>query len=213
MIKKIIDALKTKFDGVDEKILTRIAKKLAETTTDENFTTTIEGVTFQTILDRYGDSRATEATQSAISNYEKKYNLKDGKLIENSSTQIDEENNDPNTPAWVKELLETNKALASRIENLEKEKTTTSRKGEFEKIISKLPENLRKPYTRIALDSLSDEDFKTLKTEVENEVTSINDSLKVKGATFHRPINNIDNKSEKEASDDEINAVIDKFNI
>lgn len=210
MIKKITDALKTKFEGVDEKILQRVAKKLAETTTDENLTTVIEGVTFQTILDRYGDSRATEATQSAIANYEKKYNLKDGKLADAPKPTEEPDNN---TPEWAKQLIKVSNALSTRIENLEKEKTTTSRKGEFEKIISKLPENLRKPYTRIALDSLSEEDFNTLKTEVENEVTSINDSLKVKGATFGRPSNSQHSQTEKEASDDEINAVVDKFNI
>ena len=83
MFEKILAGLKTKFPGVDSKILERIAKKKAETTTTEDeVKTVVDGVTFQSIIDSEGDRRANEAQSSAVSNYEKKYKLKDGKPSE-----------------------------------------------------------------------------------------------------------------------------------
>ena len=83
MKKKIYDALQTKFQGVDAQILDRIATKKAEGQTDENqIPTIVEGVSFQDVLQSYGDSRAGDASKTAVTNYEKKYNLKEGKIIE-----------------------------------------------------------------------------------------------------------------------------------
>ena len=67
MRKEILDALKAKFTGVSDAILGRIADKLAKTaTTAEQVATAVEGVTFQQVLESYGDSRATEAQQTAV---------------------------------------------------------------------------------------------------------------------------------------------------
>ena len=58
---KILDALKAKFTGVSDTILDRVAEKLAKTvTTEEEVKTAVDGVTFQQVLESYGDSRATE---------------------------------------------------------------------------------------------------------------------------------------------------------
>lgn len=82
MKEKILAALKTKFAGVPEAILDRIASKLAKTaTTEEQVNSLAEGMTLQNVFDSYGDSRATEASQTAVSNYEKKHGIKDGKPI------------------------------------------------------------------------------------------------------------------------------------
>lgn len=82
MKEKILAALKTKFAGVPEAILDRIATKMAKTvTTEDQVNSLVEGVTLQHVFDSYGDSRATEASQTAVSNYEKKHNIKDGKPI------------------------------------------------------------------------------------------------------------------------------------
>lgn len=83
MKQKLFEALKTKFVGVDAQILDRIAAKRAEGQTDENqIPTIVEGVSFQDVLTSYGDFRAGDASKSAVTNYEKKYNLKEGKTIE-----------------------------------------------------------------------------------------------------------------------------------
>ena len=83
MKEKILALLKTKFPGVDEATLSRIAEKKAVGVTDESQLQTIaDGVGFQDVLNSYGDFRANTAVTSAVSNYEKKHGLKDGKPIE-----------------------------------------------------------------------------------------------------------------------------------
>ena len=85
MKQKLFDALKAKFPGVNANVLNRIAEKLAKTvTTDEQVTTAVAGVTqeFIEIIESYGDSRATEAQQTAVHTYETKYGLKDGQKID-----------------------------------------------------------------------------------------------------------------------------------
>ena len=84
MKEKILAALKTKFSGVDEAILSRIADKKATGVTDESQVNSIvEGISFQDVLQNYGDFRAGQAQTTSIANYEKKHGLKDGKPIEN----------------------------------------------------------------------------------------------------------------------------------
>ena len=83
MKNKLLALLQTKFNGVENAILDRIAAKKVEGVTDENQLPAIaEGIGFQDVLNSYGDYRAGGATQSAIRNYEKEHNLKDGKPIE-----------------------------------------------------------------------------------------------------------------------------------
>lgn len=86
MRKQILDALKAKFQGVSESILNRIADKLCKTvTTAEQVQTAVDGVTIQQVIESYADSRATEASQTAVHTYEQKYGLKDGAKVEQPS--------------------------------------------------------------------------------------------------------------------------------
>lgn len=86
MRKAILDALKAKFQGVSESVLNRIADKLCKTvTTAEQVQTAVDGVTIQQVIEGYADSRATEASQTAVHNYEQKYGLKDGAKVEQPS--------------------------------------------------------------------------------------------------------------------------------
>ena len=73
---------------------------------------------------------------------------------------------------------------------MEGQRTTDSRKQQLSTIIAKLPEQLRKPYERITLDSLSDEQFNTLVTEITTEVEGIANDINSKGAVFGRPTAN-----------------------
>ena len=84
IFEQILAGLQTKFPGVDTATLTRIATKKAEGITDETQVNSIvEGISFQDVLTSYGDFRAGDARITAVANYEKKHNLKDGKPIEN----------------------------------------------------------------------------------------------------------------------------------
>ena len=81
--EEIIAALQAKFGGIPSDTISGIAEKLAKTAdpsaTDAN--TLIEGITFADIVKSYGDSRAQSAAQTAVRNYERKFQIKDGAPI------------------------------------------------------------------------------------------------------------------------------------
>lgn len=194
MREKILNALKAKFPGVSADILDRIAVMKAKTvTTEEQVTTAVEGVTEDliNIIEGYGDSRATGAQKTAVLNYERKYGLKDGAKVSKEdakpATTTAPEGGGEQTPAWAQALIDSNRQLTERLNKMEGERTTESRKAELNGIISRLPENQRKGYQRISVDGLSDEDFATLKGEVTAEVEELVKTTGAKGAVFGRP--------------------------
>ncbi len=199
MHKEILDALKAKFVGVSDSVLNRIATKLAKTaTTAEQVKTAVEGVTIQQVIDSYADSRATEATQTAVQNYEIKHGLKDGVKVDTSGgapqpqqtvvqPQPTPQGGAETVPVWAQALIDSNKQLTERLAAVETERTTTNRKAQLTAVIAKLPENLRKPYERITLDSLKEDEFTSLLTDITTEVDGIASSLQSKGAVFGRP--------------------------
>ena len=222
----ILDALKTKFPGVSEKILGRIADKLAKTvTTQEQVQTAVDGVQFQQVLESYGDSRATEATQTAVANYEAKHGLKDGKVVkagdgDNGKTNPNGDG-DEKIPAWAQTLLADNKEMKATIKAMQGEKVTASRREQLSKIISSLPASIRKAYERTPVDTLTDEEFETLKGEITTEAAEIAKETTAKGVVFGRPTvqggtktqQSTTNNGGKEATDDEAAAVVDKLGI
>ena len=178
MKQKLFDALKAKFPGVNANVLNRIAEKLAKTvTTDEQVTTAVAGVTqeFIEIIESYGDSRATEAQQTAVHTYETKYGLKDGQKIDatggaaggqaGSGTTVQQQQAggaQEQVPAWAQALIDSNKKLNDRLDKMDGERTTATRKQQLSTIIEKLPENLRKAYERTPVNDLTDEQFNAL---------------------------------------------------
>lgn len=194
MRKEILDALKAKFPGVSDSVLGRIADKLAKTaTTAEQVKTAVEGVTIQQVIESYGDSRATEASntarENAVKDYESRYGLKDGVKVTNNTNNGGEQptggsatnpTGGDEAPAWAKTLLE-------RIGRLETSKTTETRKQQLNAIIGKLPETTRKAYERLPLDKYSDEEFTTMLGEVTTEVEGIVDETQARGGVFGKP--------------------------
>lgn len=222
MKKTILEALKAKFPGVADAILERVAAKLAKTaTTDEQAQAAVEAATFQQVLESYGDSRATDATKTAVLNYEKTHGLKDGKPVApaaspDKGTEPAPEENDPDMPAWAKRLFESNKALTNSIAELKGERTTTARRQQLAAITDKLPESLRKSYGRVPVENLTDEEFTALTGEITAEVEGIVKEMGAKGAVFGRPAKSGGNSgsgNEKEATDAEVQAVVDRLSI
>lgn len=204
MKQKLFDALKSKFPGVNANVLNRIAEKLAKTvTTDEQVTTAVAGVTqeFIEIIESYGDSRATEAQQTAVHTYETKYGLKDGQKIDEtggaaggqagSGTTVQQQQSaggaQEQVPAWAQALIDSNKKLNDRLDKMDGERTTATRKQQLSTIIEKLPENLRKAYERTPVDNLTDEQFNALVGEITTEVNGIVSEVQAKGAVFGKP--------------------------
>lgn len=204
MKQKLFDALKAKFPGVNANVLNRIAEKLAKTvTTDEQVTTAVAGVTqeFIEIIESYGDSRATEAQQTAVHTYETKYGLKDGQKIDatggaaggqaGSGTTVQQQQSagsaQEQVPAWAQALIDSNKKLNDRLDKMDGERTTATRKQQLSTIIEKLPENLRKAYERTPVNDLTDEQFNALVGEITTEVNGIVSEVQAKGAVFGKP--------------------------
>ena len=217
MYKEILEQLKTKFSGVSEKILDRIAKKLAETVTkSEDVKTAGDGVTFQEVLESYGDSRATDATKTAVLNYERKHGLKDGVKVDTQQQQQVEIKPDENTPAWAVALANSVKALTDEVSHIKVERVASTRRQQMTEVLAKLPENLRKGYERIDLEKMDDEAFSGLLAEVTGEVGEIVKDTSAKGAAFGVPAvtyQGVQGQQAQEASDDQVDAVVKQFNI
>ena len=118
--EQILAGLRTKFQGADDATLQRMASKKAEGVTDESKVNSIvEGISFQDVLTSYGDYRADGAQKTAVSNYEKKHNIKDGKPIEESKPQDPLPTPTPQTteqvPAWAQSLIDSNKTLSEKL--------------------------------------------------------------------------------------------------
>ena len=199
MKQQILTALKAKFVGVSDAILDRVATKLAQTVTAaEQVQTAVDGVTFQQVLESYGDSRATQATQTAVHNYETKYGLKDGVKVTPPETQppvvppvtppvTPPAGGAETVPAWAQALIDSNNSLKNELAQMKTARTTETRKHQISTLIAKLPENLRKAYSRTPVDGLTDEQFTTLVGEITTEVGDIQSSIQQKGAVFGKP--------------------------
>ena len=196
MKEQILEALRAKFPGRSAMILGRIAEKLAKTaTTPEQVTTAVEGVTPELIevIESYGDSRATEASTTAVTNYEAKYGLREGKPTTPPAPTGDGNDNAPKgqadegVPAWATSLVERVTALQNELNRRDAERTTTGRRQALEAIYGHLPEPLRKGYERIPLDTLSDDEFTKLSADVTAEVGEIGQAFAAKGAVFSTP--------------------------
>ncbi len=224
MKQKFFDALKAKFSGVSDAILNRVADKLAKTVTSEDqVASAVEGVTFQQVLESYGDSRATEAQQTAVKNYEAKFGLKDGVKVQTAPAPAAAEpqgnKSGDDVPAWAKALIDSNQKITSRLDAFEQGKKTDTRKQQLSVIVGRLPESLRKAYERTPVDNLSDEEFATLSESITKEVEGIIADTQAKGAVFGRPLGGSKQQpvqsatSAKEATDAEASAVVDKLNF
>ena len=213
--KFILDALRKKFEGVDEKVLNRIARNAAKTVKSEDEATQfVEDYTIQQVIDSYSDSRVTES----ISSYEKKHGLKDGKKIDgDGKTEDPEENDDPDEkgkkgkkddddpdeagkgkgskddkdamPSWAKALIDGQTRLNERLDGIEKGKTADARKAKFLEVIKDAPEKFReraeKKFARFNFKD--DEDFESYLEELTEEVEEVSETAETKGAVVTPP--------------------------
>lgn len=175
ILEQILAGLQTKFTGVDAAILTRIATKKAEGVTDASQVQTIvDGVGFSDVLNSYGDFRANGAVASAVSNYEKKHNLKDGNPIENPNPQPTPSPQPAPKPDDMATIIANAvsaavKPLSDKLAQFETEKLQATRQ---EQIMAKakeygIPETFAKRYA-IPDDADLDAYFKDAKQELAN---------------------------------------------
>lgn len=210
MNQKILEALKEKFTGASDDVLVRLANKIGKKiTTEEDISPAVEKITLQELIDSEADRRATEVQKTAIQNYEKKYKLKDGMKYEDSeemnSKDVQEIKED--APEWAKQIIEANSKLAERLNAFESNKISTERKQKLQDIVDKLPDQLKKPYSRVAVDTLNEEQFAGLLAEIEGEVDSLFSDFNQKGAVFGRPTNNLGGTPRQELSKEQLAAL------
>lgn len=168
----ILVGLQQKFTGVDTAVLTRIATKKAEGVTDETKVNSIvEGISFSDVLNSYGDFRANTAVTSAVSNYEKKHGLKDGKPIEIEKPveKPVEKPADDMATIIANAVSAAVKPLSDKLTQFETEKAQVTRQ---EQILAKakeygIPETFAKRYA-IPDDADLDIYFKDAKQELAN---------------------------------------------
>lgn len=173
--EQILAGLKTKFQGVEDATLQRIASKKAEGVTDESKVNSIvEGITFQDVLTSYGDYRADGAQKTAISNYEKKHNIKDGKPIEEPKPQDPPTDPKPNEPqdlaAQIAAALGTAlKPLTDRMDAMDAKTKADARNQQIDEVAKSfgIPEFAYKGKT-IADDADLNKYFTDLKQEMQN---------------------------------------------
>lgn len=194
IFEQILAGLQQKFAGVDTAILTRVATKKAEGITDETKVNSIvEGISFQDVLTSYGDFRAGDARITAVANYEKKHNLKDGRPIENPEEKKDEkkEEKKDEVPAWAQALIDSNKSLSEKLSTYEAEKAQAQRNSQILAVAKKygIPEFMLKD-RNIPENTDLDTYFKDMKQDMSNN-----------GFQFSKAPETAEQKQEKEASE------------
>ncbi len=144
---KALASLKTKFEGVDEKVLSRIVAKVAKTAkSEDDVDDIVSEMTIQSVIDSYTDSRVTEGSASAIESYEKKHGIKDGKPAKKTEKDTDDvddgdgedgEGKNEKVPSWATALFE-------EIKSLKAEKTQNTRQSRVEEMLKDADEATKK---------------------------------------------------------------------
>lgn len=175
--EQILAALKTKFQGVEDATLQRIASKKSEGVTDESKVNSIvEGISFQDVLNSYGDYRADGAQKTAISNYEKKHNIKDGKPVEEPKPQqpqtpapTPQPKPAEEVPAWAQSLIDSNKTLSEKLAAMDAKTKADIRCQQIDEVAKTfgIPEFAYKG-KQIAEDADLNQYFTDLKQEMQN---------------------------------------------
>lgn len=186
MKKFILDLLKTKFEGVSEDVLEGMAAKLAKTaTTEEQATTSVEGVTIQKVIESYTDRRVTQSVATAVENYKKNNPQpepqKPNDTGDNGNTQQDE---------TLKALLDKFAKLEGQMMQMNAEKVENGRRQELNTLIEKLPKSMQSVYGHINLKEMDEEKFEAFKDSVKTDVETTLSELKANGATIQSPYQN-----------------------
>lgn len=173
--EQILAGLKTKFQGVEDATLQRIASKKAEGVTDESKVNSIvEGISFQDVLNSYGDYRADGAQKTAIKNYEQKHNIKDGKPIEEpkpqpTPTPTPQPKPAEEVPAWAQSLIDSNKTLSEKLAAMDAKTKADERNQQIAAVAKSfgIPEYVYKG-KQIANDVDLNQYFTDVKQEMQN---------------------------------------------
>lgn len=197
IFEQILAGLQQKFSGVDTATLTRIATKKAEGVTDETKVNSIvEGISFQDVLTSYGDFRAGDARITAVANYEKKHNLKDGKPIENPNPEPPKPDPKPDEKPDIAKLIADGiaagiKPFSDKLAAFEAKEAQAQRMAQISSVAKKygIPDFMLKDRT-----IPENTDLDTYMKDVKQEMTNA-------GFQFNKSPETAEQKLEKETSE------------
>lgn len=193
MKKFILDLLKTKFEGVSEDVLEGMAAKLAKTaTTEEQATTSVEGVTIQKVIESYTDRRVTQSVATAVENYKK-----NNPQPEPPKPNDDNDKGNAQQDETLKALLEKFAKLEGQMVQMNAEKVESGRRQQLNTLIEKLPKSMQSVYGHINLKEMDEEKFEAFKDSVKTDVETTLSELKANGATIQSPYQNTGHGNEE----------------
>lgn len=175
-MKEILDALKAKFEGVSESVLRIIAENLhgKGKSVDD-----VESVTFQHVIDSYGDHRATKAAETVRKKMEAESKPAQSQPEQGSESGVMVADD---TPAWAKAILDAQKANAEAIARIQSEKVATERMEILKNTISKLPEELQSPYMAVPIDGMDQSNFDAFIEKITPQVEAVSVKLSAQAA-------------------------------
>lgn len=238
MKKKLIEAIKAKFVGIDENTAKRLAERaIAKSengiSTDDEVTVAVEAISLSDVLKSVNDFSADDA----IKKYEEKYGLEKGEKknpVEQKPNKTETIEQKPVEQKPVeqkpedafKELLaEFKKSMADEFKTVKEElnamksgKISENRRAKLDAALKELKDFQKKPYGRIDLSKMSDDEFDSFMTEVKEEVGDMiaenrASESKVTPLFGGGARQNQQNGDTKEASKEEIDALVGKFNL
>jgi len=210
MKEKLLAALKSKFEGVKEATLDRIATKKAGTVTDESkIQSIVDGVTIDTIIESESDYRASQeaksASKKAVADYESKHKLKDGKPVEDpgqkksdlDTSKLKGGEGGEDVPAWAKSLTEKLDSYEKRLTKQEKEKERATKLNQAKDLLkaSKIPDKLKDKWIK--------------RIDVDDQEASLEDQVKALEAEYLELKQEHVNESVKEAEESQGGAATD----
>lgn len=193
IFEQILAGLQQKFSGVDTATLTRIATKKAEGVTDETKVNSIvEGISFQDVMQNYGDFRAGQAQTSSIANYEKKHGVKDGKPIENPKPEPPKPDEKPDIAKLIADGIAAGiKPFSDKLAAFEAKEAQAQRMAQISSVAKKygIPDFMLKDRT-----IPENTDLDTYMKDVKQEMTNA-------GFQFNKSPETAEQKLEKETSE------------
>lgn len=184
MKEKLLALLVAKFAGVPKATLERIAEKKAGSVTDEAQLQSIaDGIDYGQIVQSEVDSKVTEANKLAVSNYEKKHNLKEGKPVENPG-----QNPDPNDIKTIvaNAIKDAVAPLQNELLQFKQKETQNTYLGKVKTSLSekKIPESF---WSKRALNVESDEQLTAVVAEIETDWTTFRQEQINAGVMIDKP--------------------------
>lgn len=245
MKKQLIEAIKAKFVGIDDNTAKRLAERaIAKSengiSSEDEVTVAVEAITLTDVLKSVNDFSADDA----IKKYEEKYNLVKGEKKSNPDADKDKDKDKDNKDkdkqdkkdddgkdksdelkALLKEMSDGFKAqmksLSDELTAMKSGKISETRRAKLDAVLKDLKDFQKKPYGRIDLGKMSDDEFDSFMTEVKEEVGDMIAESRASGSQVsplfggnNRQSNgNNHDGSTKEATKEEIDALVGKFGL